>query len=407
MTVEGSSRKHACIQGRTNTSKLCLLGLLLAAAGCQGDSSPKPDRALPEPLPELPELPERPRADRDKARLVRIDVYGAAAEDTAGARVVLLFEGAPLFQQKQLPAEGILPARIAIELEDVEWGDTVPVSQSVERGGLQRVRLATPNPRVVLDLQPGATGRLFYLTDPYRIVVDVSAVSRSGPKRRPLVVLDPGHGGREPGAANDQYGLVESQVALDLAELAASRLSAIMPRVRVLLTRSTDVDLSLEERCALANAMEADAFVSIHLNASQEPVRKGGVTTFVLDTTNNRQALRLAARENGTRVAEVTGIQGLLAKYHRRTQAEGSLTLAGKIQRHTLKRGRSVLPKLADRGVRRAMFYVLVGARMPSVLVEASFVTYEPEARALTRHKYRRALADGIASGIASYLLAR
>ncbi|MFA9469076.1 MAG: N-acetylmuramoyl-L-alanine amidase [Deltaproteobacteria bacterium] len=404
MTVEGSSRKHACIQGRTNTSKLCLLGLLLAAAGCQGDSSPKPDRALPEPLPELP---ERAKPDRDKARLVRIDVYGAAAEDTAGARVVLLFEGAPLFQQKQLPAEGILPARIAIELEDVEWGDTVPVSQSVERGGLQRVRLATPNPRVVLDLQPGATGRLFYLTDPYRIVVDVSAVSRSGPKRRPLVVLDPGHGGREPGAANDQYGLVESQVALDLAELTASRLSAIMPRVRVLLTRSTDVDLSLEERCALANAMEADAFVSIHLNASQEPVRRGGVTTFVLDTTNNRQALRLAARENGTRVAEVTGIQGLLAKHHRRTQAEGSLTLAGKIQRHTLKRGRSVLPKLADRGVRRAMFYVLVGARMPSVLVEASFVTYEPEARALTRHNYRRALADGIASGIASYLLAR
>ncbi|MFA9409660.1 MAG: N-acetylmuramoyl-L-alanine amidase [Deltaproteobacteria bacterium] len=404
MTVEGSSRKHACIQGRTNTSKLCLLGLLLAAAGCQGDSSPKPDRALPEPLPELP---ERAKPDRDKARLVRIDVYGAAAEDTAGARVVLLFEGAPLFQQKQLPAEGILPARIAIELEDVEWGDTVPVSQSVERGGLQRVRLATPNPRVVLDLQPGATGRLFYLTDPYRIVVDVSAVSRSGPKRRPLVVLDPGHGGREPGAANDQYGLVESQVALDLAELTASRLSAIMPRVRVMLTRSTDVDLSLEERCALANAMEADAFVSIHLNASHEPVRKGGVTTFVLDTTNNRQALRLAARENGTRVAEVTGIQGLLAKHHRRTQAEGSLTLAGKIQRHTLKRGRSVLPKLADRGVRRAMFYVLVGARMPSVLVEASFVTYEPEARALTRHKYRRALADGIASGIASYLLAR
>ncbi|MDH3817454.1 MAG: N-acetylmuramoyl-L-alanine amidase [Myxococcales bacterium] len=404
MTVEGPSRKHACIRGRTNTSKLCLLGLLLAAAGCEGDSSPKHDRALPEPLPELP---ERATPGRDRARLVRIDVYGASAEDAAGARVVLLFEGAPLFQQKQLPAEGILPARIAIELEDVEWGDTVPVSQSVERGGLQRVRLATPNPRVVLDLQPGATGRLFYLTDPYRIVVDVSAVSHSRPKRRPLVVLDPGHGGREPGAANDQYGLVESQVALDLAELTASRLSAIMPRVRVMLTRSTDVDLSLEERCALANAMEADAFVSIHLNASHEPVRKGGVTTFVLDTTNNRQALRLAARENGTRVAEVTGIQGLLAKHHRRAQAEGSRTLAGKIQRHTLKRGRSVLPKLADRGVRQAMFYVLVGARMPSVLIEASFVTYEPEAHALTRHNYRRALADGIASGIASYLLAR
>jgi len=404
LTVVGSSRKHACIQGRTNTSRLYLFGLLLVAASCQGDSSPSPDRALPEPLPELP---EPSKADRYKAQLVRIDVYGAATDDAAGARVVLLFEGAPLFRQKQLPANGMLPARIAIELEDVEWGAGVPVSQFVERGGLRRVRLATPNPRVVLDLQPGATGRLFYLTDPYRIVVDVSAVSRLRQKRRPLVVLDPGHGGREPGAANERHGLVESQVALDLAELTASRLSAIMPRVRVMLTRSTDVDLSLEERCALANAMEADAFVSIHLNASSEPVRKGGVTTFVLDTTNNRQALRLAARENGTRVAEVTGIQSLLAKHHRRTQAKGSRTLAGKIQRHTLKRGRSVLPKLSDRGVRQAMFYVLVGARMPSVLLEASFLTYEPEARALTHRNYRRALADGIASGIASYLLGR
>ena len=374
------------------------------AASCQGDSSPTPDRSLPEPLPELSD-PTKP--DHQKARLVRIDVYGAAAEQAAGARVVLLFEGAPLFRQKQLAAQGILPARIAIELEDAEWGDSVPVSQPVERGGLRRVRLATPNPRVVLDLQPGATGRVFYLTDPYRIVVDVSAASRSRDEVRPLVVLDPGHGGREPGAANDEYGLVEAQIALDLAELTASRLRAIMPRTRVMLTRSTDVDLSLEERCALANAMEADVFVSIHLNASSEPVRKGGVTTFVLDTTNDRQALRLAARENGTRVAEVTGIQSLLAKYHRRSQAEGSLTLAGKIQRHTLKRGRSVLPKLADRGVRRAMFYVLVGARMPSVLVEASFLTYGPEARALAHRNYRRALADGLASGIASYLLAR
>jgi N-acetylmuramoyl-L-alanine amidase len=81
--------------------------------------------------------------------------------------------------------------------------------------------------------------------------------------------------------------------------------------------------------------------------------------------------------------------------------------LAGKIQRHTLRRGRSFLPELSDRGVRRAMFYVLVGARMPAVLVEASFLTYEPEARALAERSYRRALADGVASGIVSFLQAR
>lgn len=345
--------------------------------------------------------------DREKARLTRIDVYGADKPDAAGARVVLLFEGVPLFRQTRLAANGILPDRIAIELEDVEWDDAVPVSQSIERGGLKRVRLATPNPRVVLDLQSSGSGRVFFLTDPYRIVIDVSSGQRREGKRRPLVVLDPGHGGDEPGAANDRFGLVESKVALELARLTAKRLSAIMPRARVMLTRSDDVGLSLEERSALANSMEADAFVSIHLNASSEPVRRGGVTTFVLDTTKDRQALRLAARENGTRVSEVTGIQSMLAKHHRKSQAEGSMTLAGKIQRHTLKRGRAVLPKLSDRGVRRAMFYVLVGARMPAVLVEASFLTYEPEARALARQPYRRALADGIASGIASFLLTR
>jgi N-acetylmuramoyl-L-alanine amidase len=380
-----------------------VLGLLSLSLSCRSDSPPSPDRDLPRPLPELPEAVE---PAREKARLVRIDVYGVDSKDAAGARVVLLFEGAPLFQQKQLPPQGVMPARISIELQDAEWGAELPVSQPVERAGLKRVRLATPNPRVVLDLLPGATGRVFYLTDPYRIVVDVSADRPTRRSDRPLVVLDPGHGGPEPGAANDRYGLVESQIALELAKLTANRLREIMPRARVMLTRTGDVDLSLEERCAMANSLEADAFVSIHLNASSEQVRRGGVTTFVLDTTNNRQALRLAARENGTRVAEVTGIQSLLAKHHRQTQAEGSLTLADKIQRHTLKRGRSLLPELSDRGVRRAMFYVLVGARMPAVLVEASFLTYEPEARALAKPSYRRALADGVASGIVSYLQA-
>lgn len=355
----------------------------------------------------MPKIGREADPERPKARLSRIDVYGAEAPDAAGARVVLIFEGAPLFRQQDLPPQGILPHRIAIWLEDTEWEGSLSTSRFVGRGGLIRVRLATPEPRVVLDLQSGASGRVFYLTDPYRIVIDVSSPSRIRERSRPLVVLDPGHGGKEPGAANDEYGLVESRVVLELAHLTANRLRAIMPRSRVMLTRSSDVTLSLEERCALANAMEADAFVSIHLNASSEPVRKGGVTTFVLDTTNDRQALRLAARENGTRVSEVSGIQSLLAKHHRRGQVMGSLTLAQDIQRHTLKRGRLILPKLADRGVRSAMFYVLVGARMPAVLLEASFLTYDPDARALASRGYRRALADGLASGIASYLQGR
>ena len=347
------------------------------------------------------------------AVLQGIDVYGADGSSGADAsvRVVLSFQGAPLFRQKNLPAQRPLPARISLELENTEWSSEVPMSQSIERGGLRRVRLATPNPRVVLDLEPGASGRVFYLKEPYRLVVDVTREgfrsTTSAGRERPVVVLDPGHGGDEPGAVNEEHELIEAELALDLAERTARRLREIMPRAQTLLTRSSDKGLSLEERCALANAMEADAFVSIHLNASSEPVRKGGVTTFVLDTTNDRQALRLAARENGTRISAVTGIQGLLAKHHRRGQLAGSRALARRVQRRTLRHGRLVLPELADRGVRRSMFYVLVGASMPAVLIEASFLTHEPEARALTTVAYREALAAGIASGIAGYLRSR
>lgn len=405
MTERESSRKDAGIRGGANTHTLGLAALLLMGGACEPASPPTPEEDLPNSIAELVGSLER---KGPKARLQSIDIYGAERDAAVGARVVLLFDGAPLFHQKQLPPDGVLPARIALELVDTDWGEGVPISQAVGGGGVERVRLAMPNPRVVIDLQLGATGRVFYLTDPYRIVIDVvdGAASRAK-KRRPVVVLDPGHGGDEPGAANDKYDLVEAKVALEIAKLAADRVRAIMPRARVLLTRDDEAGLSLEARCALANAMEADAFVSIHLNAGSEDVRRGGVTTFVLDTTQSRQALRLAARENGTRVAEVTGIQTLLARLHRSGQTNESLRLASKIQRDTLKEGRRVLPRLADRGVRRAMFYVLVGATMPAVLVEASFLTYEPEAKALTTRKYRRTLADGIAAGIVSYLQAR
>jgi N-acetylmuramoyl-L-alanine amidase len=403
LTLHRASRTPAGILRGEWTSAWSVVGLLLVAAACEGGTRTPSDQALVDMRPDAAETGE---PVPPSAVLTSIQVYSGVGEEVAGSRAVLSFEGAPLFEQEHLPAQGILPPRLAIHLKNTAWHDEVPVSTAVGRGGLRRVRLATPDPRVVLDLEAGASGRVFYLTDPYRIVVDVNRGAPSS-HARPLVVLDPGHGGSEPGAANDELELVESELALVLAKLTAERLVEIMPRARVMLTRTTDVDLTLEERSALANSMEADLFVSIHLNASSEQVSRGGVTTFVLDTTNDRQALRLAARENGTRVAEVTGIQSILAKHHRKTQVAGSLELANRIQRGTLEGGRAAYPSLADRGVRRAMFYVLVGARMPAVLLEASFLTHPPEARALSTARYRNALAYGIASGIASYLRRR
>ena len=396
-----------------------LVGLLLLCVSCDAGGSPAPPTSQEEMAGlRLAPAPSASRPDATSTATLRaVDVYGAGrvAAEESGVRVLLSFQGAPLFKQRQLPAEGVLPARLSVELKDAALSEALPASRPVGRGGLQRVRLDAEGPRVVLDLDPGAVARVFFLTEPYRIVIDVSRsarASRAGLRPRPsrgpaLIVLDPGHGGTEPGAVNEAHGLLESELALDLAKRVAQRLRQSLPGSRVLLTRSAQKAPSLEERVALANAMEADAFVSIHLNASSGPVRKGGVTTFVLDTSEDRQALRLAARENGTPVSAVSAMQGLLAKLHRDGQAQGSRALAEQIQNRTVEQGRSVLPELADRGVRSAMFYVLVGARMPAVLLEASFLSHEPEARALATQGYRQSLASGIAAGVKEFLALR
>jgi N-acetylmuramoyl-L-alanine amidase len=145
-------------------------------------------------------------------------------------------------------------------------------------------------------------------------------------------------------------------------------------------------------------------FVSIHLNASASPEDKGGVATYVLDGTDDQAAIRLAAAENGTGTEAVTELQRVLASLYRADQLRRSLTLAERVQRGTLELGRRVFADLGDRGVKRSLFYVLVGARMPAVLVEGSFITRPEEAELLATDQYRQALAEGIAHGIAGYV---
>ena len=289
---------------------------------------------------------------------------------------------------------------------------------TVQAGGLDTVRVVAARSgetRVIFQAGASTRHRLFPLTDPFRLVLDferedpaagaaitVRPARPSPAARSRTIVLDPGHGGDDFGAREN--GLREARLTLDITERVAALLARQLPGIRVLLTRDRDEILSLEARAAFANAVEAEAFISIHLNAADEEVDRGGVTTFVLDTNNDRQALRLAARENGTSTREVSGLSQLLATFHRRQQVEQSQRLASHVQSATLRGGRRILPGLHDRGVRSAMFYVLVGARMPAVLVEASFLTQPEENRALATTAYRQALADGIADGLVAYL---
>jgi N-acetylmuramoyl-L-alanine amidase len=354
----------------------------------------------------------RKGAARAKVTLEEVAVYGADAAferplSKREVRVVLRFDGPAVYRRRELAATADLPRRLALDLDDVALSPRVLTAITVASGGLQRIRsfpLSEGRMRVSFDVEDETAYRLFFLDAPYRVVMDFRDGSSTRVRGRgPVVVLDTGHGGEQPGAKGPD-GLKESVVALSLARRVRASIKRRRPDVFVVLTRDEDRFLMLEERTAIANGYDADLFVSIHLNASSSAEDKGGVSTFVLDTTDDQAALRLAARENGTDERGVTELQFILASLYREDQVDHSLDLARLVQRATLASGRSILPQLNDRGVKRALFYVLVGATMPAILVEASFITRPEEAAALLTDGYRDALAEGMAEGIERYL---
>lgn len=282
----------------------------------------------------------------------------------------------------------------------------VPTQLHIGSSGLLRLGVwpQASGLAVVFDVEPAVNVRASMHRDAELTVHVEGPTTEPPPARVRRMVVDPGHGGADYGAR--AFGRKESRLALDLARRVRRALAQKAPRLEVILTREDDTFVSLEQRSSMANAVDADAFVSIHLNGLDEEVRRGGVTTFVLDTRNDRQARRLAALENGTTLSEVSELASLLAKLHRKGQAERSRALARAIQRSTVVAARSILPTIHSRGVKSATFRVLVGARMPAVLVEASFLTYRPEAEALARPAYREALARGIAQGVLKWMAA-
>ncbi len=321
-----------------------------------------------------------------------------------GARVVLELRGDCEPTTATLDATGDRPRRFVVSNPGLRRG-AAPRTLEVGSGGARGLAFETDDgaESFVVELEPRAEARMFRLGERWLIdVVPEPEIGEQASRVEAVIVLDPGHGGAEIGGS---FGdLVESTLVLDIAVRVQRRLRGHLPRATVVLTRTGDDALGLDERTAMANSLGADLFLSLHLNASDEPITTGGVTTFVLDATNDESALRLAARENGTRVNEVTGIQRLIARLHRREQVGSAREFAALLHEHTLEGGRRVLPTLEDRGVRSAMFYVLVGARMPAVLLEASFLSKPEEAAALRTVEYRDALADGIAEGIVRYL---
>jgi len=229
--------------------------------------------------------------------------------------------------------------------------------------------------------------------------VDVESALRP----RLKVVLDPGHGGSDPGAtgyATEKF--VTLAIAVRLGELIRQRLDA-----DVVLTRTDDRTLELSDRTAIANAERADLFVSIHANASPREAASG-IETYLLDDTSDRATLRLAAMENGTPVAKPqkgeTDLTYILSDLVQGGKGEESHALARAIQRGLVGHMRRRYTDVVDLGVKRGPFYVLVGAHMPCVLVETAFLTNPTEGRRLAEPAFQDEVAEGIYGGIAGFL---
>ncbi len=312
------------------------------------------------------------------------------------------------------------PDRIYVDLQMasiVPDKQTVPIDDMV----IENVRSAQFDEhtvRVVLDIKQALRYDVFYIENPVRLVMDVSSDGSGSPlelspsrRRESLslveqlglkvrtIVIDPGHGGRDPGAVSES-GLMEKDVVLDIAKRVKTLLES-GGDYHVYLTRESDIYVPLEGRTAFANLKEADLFISIHINAGR---RKGarGIETFHLSMASDEEASLTAAMENASAGKTINDLSSLLHDILKVTKVDESRELAGTIQSCLCQRTMA-----EDRGVKRAPFIVLIGARAPSILVELGFMSNKQDERLLRREDYKDKLAQAIAEAVEDYIRRR
>ena len=214
------------------------------------------------------------------------------------------------------------------------------------------------------------------------------------------IVIDAGHGGHDPGTIG-RGGLQEKDLVLDVA-VRLERLVRKELGAEVLMTRSTDVYIPLEERTGIANAKGADLFLSIHANASRNPKARG-IETYFLNFARSSHAEAVAARENAISEATLKDLQGLVKAITLNSKIDESRDFASSVQEAMVSGVRKV-HNVPDRGVHTAPFYVLIGASMPAVLAEIAFVSNPDDERRLRTPDYRDTLAHSLLRGVKSYL---
>ena len=216
------------------------------------------------------------------------------------------------------------------------------------------------------------------------------------------LVIDPGHGGHDTGTIGPT-GLMEKDLCLDVALRLGKIIAQRLPGADIVYTRSDDTFIPLEERTNIANQAKADLFISIHANSSHNQAARG-IETYYLNLKGSPEAMEVAARENASSQEGVHDLEDLVKKIARNEKIDESREFAEDIQDSLSKRIEKSARIARNRGVRKAPFVVLIGADMPSILTEVSFLSNPSDEKLLKKPEYRQRIAEGLFQGIVSYL---
>lgn len=317
------------------------------------------------------------------------------------------------------------PQRLYVDLKNSRIGRNLNKYVPINDNLLLNVRAGQHQPtavRVVVDIKSYKTYKIFSLKNPFRIVVDVWGIDK-GPvtvqKDRPSelppsplakqlalgvrrIVIDPGHGGKDYGAPGYHKGVHEKHVVMEIAKRLSKKIQQEL-RLETIMTRSKDSYLTLEERTALANTKNADLFISIHTNAARDR-RAYGIETYFLNLATDASAIQVAARENATSAKNISDLESILNDLMQNAKINESSRLAARVQQSVVRTLRQKYNRIKDKGVKQAPFYVLMGAQMPAILVETSFISNSRECKRLKDPRYQEQLCDGIIDGIRAYI---
>jgi len=332
------------------------------------------------------------------------------------------------------------PRRFYVDLVNSRLADTVQNTITINDDLLTDARAGQythDQVRVVVDIKSLQTYKIFSLPDPFRIVIDLWGKERptappkgvvkkprpTAPNPAPTpgdeldpsalakqlalgvkrIVIDAGHGGKDYGARGYFNKSHEKYIVLRIAHKLAQKVRARLG-ADVILTRKSDRYLTLEERTAIANTKNADLFISIHANAAKRK-EAYGIETYFLNLATDDEAMLVAARENATSTKNISDLHDILMDLMQNAKINESARLAGYVQSAMVgKLQKANYTYIKNKGVKQAPFYVLMGARMPAILVETSFISNPRENQRLENAAYQDRLCDGIVDGIERYI---